>query len=386
MTTTHTRYFATYGMGVDSTTFLTRWCLEPETRPAGLEDLSNLTVVTAMTGVEYAETYQLVRDYMLPLFREHGIRFVQIAKADFSETAGIVVLDDSTSPERVVERGPVTLADELERAGTIQIAAGKNRPCTLKWKGFVLDTWFAAEMQGAPYRRAIGFATGEESRVEKDQHYGSTDCQSEYPLIAWGWDRARCIAYLREVFGVRWVKSCCTVCPYQKLRDNATDLGVMSRYALEPEAAAQAVAIEERALRLNPRLPIFRPLPLRTRLERTGNQAALDAVAAAPAPALYTLMRVRRAYDRPAHAWRSMQAVCRGSLAACRATLNRLAAAEGVGVEDDVAVLELRSASYPAREHLLTIVAGNVEDKEEACFARKWAEFGPQLSLWEVAA
>jgi len=381
------RDYATYGMGVDSTTILARWCLEPATRPAGLEDLSRLTVVTAMTGIEYAETYELVREHMLPLFRAHGIRFVQIAKADFSETAGIVVLDDSRCPADVIERGPVTLADELERAGTIQICSGKQRPCTLKWKGFVLDTFFRADTDGAPYRRAIGFAAGEESRVEKDQHYGSADCESIYPLIEWGWDRVRCLAYLQQVFGVRWRKSCCIACPYQKLRDTATDIGVMARFAREPAAAAQVLRIEERALRLNERMKIWRPIPLATRIARQADAGVLEAVAAAPAPIEYTLMRVRRAYDRPGHAWRSMEVLCRGSLRRCQAALNREALGAGVPVEDDVAIVEARPASYPAREHLLSIVAGRVEAKTERCFPGKWEAFGPQLSLFaEVAA
>ncbi len=250
----------------------------------------------------------------------------------------------------------------------------------------MLDTFFRQELAGERYRRAVGFAKGEESRVAEDQKYGSADCDSEYPLIEWGWDRARCLAYLAEVFGVTWRKSCCTVCPYQKLRDTATDLGVMARFQLAPEAAAQALAIEERALRLNSRMKIWRPIPLRDRLAKLGSDAVDAALAAAPAPTEYTLMRVRRAYDRPGHAWRSMRALCRGTLAECQRVLDREARRESVAVEDDAAVLEIRAESYPAREHLLTIVAGHVAEKEEACFPEKWQEFAPQLALFEVAA
>ena len=64
-----------YGMGVESSAFLACWCFEPAVRPCPLNEL---TVITAQTGDEYADTGRDVEAYILPLMRSHSIRFVQV--------------------------------------------------------------------------------------------------------------------------------------------------------------------------------------------------------------------------------------------------------------------------------------------------------------------
>ena len=92
---TRRRVVLSYGMGADSTALLLRWIHEPATR---LCDLADLLVVTAMTGDEWPVTGHLVTRHLLPLLREHGIRWVQVARAGAAQADGITVLDDSRSP------------------------------------------------------------------------------------------------------------------------------------------------------------------------------------------------------------------------------------------------------------------------------------------------
>src|SRR5947209_19364473 len=99
------------GLGVESVAILLRWLLEPDTSDFPL-DL--LVVVTAMVGAEWPDTASDFDRYILPLFRLHRVRFVQIARGGHLEEDGIVVLDGSGCPERLYIHGAYTLKTELE--------------------------------------------------------------------------------------------------------------------------------------------------------------------------------------------------------------------------------------------------------------------------------
>ena len=71
-----------YGMGVESTAILLRWCLEEDRRPCPLD---RIVVITAQVGDEYKDTGRDVETYMLPMMRRHGIRFVQVARHGYRE-------------------------------------------------------------------------------------------------------------------------------------------------------------------------------------------------------------------------------------------------------------------------------------------------------------
>ena len=112
------------GLGVESVAILLRWILEPETRDFDLQDL---IVITAMTGKEWSDTIAKFQRHMLPLFREHGIRFVQLGRAGHLEKDGIVVLDDSREPQELFADGAYTLFEELQSAGTVPQFGGEHR-------------------------------------------------------------------------------------------------------------------------------------------------------------------------------------------------------------------------------------------------------------------
>jgi hypothetical protein len=98
--------------------------------------------------------------------------------------------------------------------------------CSIDWKIRPYARWAREKMGGATIR-AVGYDAGEEYRVK--QH---TDGPHRlwYPLIEWGWDRAKC----REVIAAEGLpqppKSACFYCPASKphevvwLRDNHPDL------------------------------------------------------------------------------------------------------------------------------------------------------------------
>ena len=76
------------GRGRDSTALLLRWITEPASRPCPLRDL---LLITAQTGDEWPATGELVTRYMLPLLREHAIRWVQVARRGPKQEEGVAI-------------------------------------------------------------------------------------------------------------------------------------------------------------------------------------------------------------------------------------------------------------------------------------------------------
>jgi hypothetical protein len=111
------------GLGVESVATLLRWIRELETRDF---DLKDLIVVTAMTGKEWPDTIDKFQRHMLPLFRKHGLRYVQLGRAGHLEKDGIVVLDDSREPQKLFADGAYTLFQELQLAGTVPQFGGAH--------------------------------------------------------------------------------------------------------------------------------------------------------------------------------------------------------------------------------------------------------------------
>jgi hypothetical protein len=105
-----------YGMGVESsiTAILVRWLTDPSTCPSRL---SNVLVISAQVGDEYEDTRRAVESHILPLLREHNIRYVQVARHGPLEEDGITVLSDTMQPERLFIEGDYKLSDELRTNG-----------------------------------------------------------------------------------------------------------------------------------------------------------------------------------------------------------------------------------------------------------------------------
>ncbi|MER5995888.1 hypothetical protein [Streptomyces viridosporus] len=171
-----------WGLVADSTAYLARILTAPPAHGIGLE---RTAVLYMATGSEWPETRMLVEEFMLPLLREHGVRFVQLSRSGQLKAAGITVLDDSRRPERLFARGPWTLWDELESVGTVPQQAG-TRTCSLRAKGEVGDRWLTQEMGGRPFRQIMGFNADEPGRRFGDTATSKIPGHTRvYPLIDW---------------------------------------------------------------------------------------------------------------------------------------------------------------------------------------------------------
>ncbi len=374
------------GMGVDSAALLTRWLLDPVSRDF---DLTDLTVVTAMTGDEYAATERVMKDHLLPLMRAHGVRYVQIGRAGQSDEDGYIVLDDSHRPGRMLMRGPWRLSDELRAAGTLPTASGA-RKCSARAKGLPLDQFAEAEYSG-PYRCAVGFAAEEPGRAVRDTAASAVGRHAFYPLIEWGWDRERCADYLRAVYGVEWPRSCCVYCPFAGGSRAKNEL-VAERWSAEPDAAADVLVLEYVSLALNPKMALFKDVAAHdvakdhqlAEVMRLGNERLRSVP--------WSVYEVRRVIRRkgdttdPAtgwvvlgpdgnlkgQPWRSVRQLDTGT---ADDMIRAVAAGPGRTVRDG---RHLRSqllrprASYPTAEKFLVAAPTGVEDKHRKNFERLW--------------
>jgi hypothetical protein len=372
------------GMGIDSAAILARWLTDPDSRDF---DLADLCVITAMVGSEYAITERLMTTYLLPLMRAHGVRYVQVARQPRPPRTrkvvpGYVLLDDSTAPRRMVMRGPITLAEELRATGTVPQTAKNQRRCSLKWKAEPLDNWLARNVAGE-FRHIIGFAADEPERVAKDRSF-STDPRrtSEFPLVDWDWDRARCAFELQRLFGEPWSRSCCGFCPFQAGPE--ADL-MYARWTDDPDRAQEALELEAAAIALNHRSTLFgtRASALQRATEQGVPTATqfdewLDGVTWAR----YEVRRVKapsRSNPLQIVADRSVRGSEPGTRAEVEQGIAELAAARQLRLEVDrygfVRAWEReRGADYPLVEHFWVAAPATTADKQPDGFEDRWAD------------
>jgi hypothetical protein len=387
-----------YGMGVDSTAILVEWLRNPASRDF---DLKDLIVVTAQVGHEFADTKALVERHLLPLMREHGVRFVQLSRAGASENDGITVHADTTAPKTLyTDAASWTLYDEMIAAGTVPQMRSGCRLCSVKFKGFPLDKWLAENVTGA-YRHVMGFNADEMFRVERDSSYSTTERKSEYPLVAWGWGREKCEQYLAEWAGEPWAKSCCSFCPFSGGRKAERD-AYIARLAKYPEVAAAAIRLERVSVSLNPRQTLYIDRSYEEMLAGSGIHgatfAALDELLGGVE---WTLYHVRRGFsigrDKNGQQDPSIQGPASRDVAAVvhgtREDMGRALASQAVCLGSTVEVeggvarvwVSRKGQTFPCREELFVAVPGRIEDKKGPGFDARWAAAAPaprQLTLF----
>ncbi|WP_347222228.1 hypothetical protein [Mycolicibacterium poriferae] len=177
----HPRHVLSYGLGLDSTAVLLRWLTDPSSRDF---DLSDLVVITAMTGDEFSATGADVERYVLPELRRHRVRFVQVGRHQLLTTAageGITTFSDTTEPDRLFVEGAYALSTEMLTAGTLPQRGGA-RKCSARAKGAVLDPVIARLTGGQPYQHYVGFELDETVRAERDAAYNTAARTGCYPL------------------------------------------------------------------------------------------------------------------------------------------------------------------------------------------------------------
>lgn len=370
-----------YGLGWDSTAILLRWLEEPSTRDF---DLSDLVVITAMTGDEFADTKRLVERHVLPRLTMHGIRYVQVARNGPAVADGFSVLSDTRFPATLHTEGVWKLSDELTRAGTVpQVASGQRR-CSQKFKGVPLDWWIERETAGAHYRHVMGFNADEMKRVEKDRGYSTVERMTEYPLVTWGWGRARLEAYVESIVGERWAKSCCEFCPFA--RDNHLD-----RYREDPRAGQRAMDMEFASLCLNPRSTLFASKSI-IRLVKDADPVLYSRWVSRLAEGPWQLYEVKRILPQgskgPTHMGRAQRSVktvgepIEGLIGhirlerALREIGERLDGLRPVCDEHGIVRLWIRERgpTYPTAEHMMVVGPAGIHDKERTNFDTRWRE------------
>ncbi|MFG3287300.1 hypothetical protein ACGF3G_00560 [Streptomyces sp. NPDC048179] len=388
-----------WGLGADSTAILTQFLDDPAGH--GLTpDLSECTVIVALTGEEWPDTMDLAERHILPLLARRRVRLVQVARGGPSDTDGIVVLSDTRTPDRLHRRGPWALTDELGPTGTVPQFAAKRRLCSIKFKGWVMDQWAAAEYGAQAYRHVIGYEANEAGRAERDYTYASPTRRPWYPLIDWDWARPRILDHLLERFGVVWPKSYCTMCPYPVARASLN--AHLARCRTFPELAAAVLRLESNAVALNPRSTLYRDGSLMGHIRADGNTAALDAYERDQAATDWAAYEVRRVFFagrsdhcrtvhgtscrrpgpwcrdpfRKGPAWRSVRTVHRGDRDAVLAHLEAEAAemdAPTISVNGITRVpFHERGETYPGAEGYLVAAPAGVVDKARDGFDAMW--------------
>jgi hypothetical protein len=296
------RTVLSYGLGADSTAILLKFLTDPARY--GLEpDLSDLIVVHAVTGDEWPDTLDYVDRLVLPLLRAAGVRLVQIARGGAADADGVVILDDSRSPRRVVPCGPWRLSDELRIAGTVPQLARGRRTCSIRFKGWCLDAWAEAEFGTEAFRRVIGYHYGElgraeeDSRIQREQNAdaGRTICEPHYPLILERVDRAAVESYVAGRLGEPIRKSYCTFCPFSGVC--ASRVAHEARLRAHPHLAAAALRLEYVSMALNENMALYGKTSLYRRLlDDDRNEEILRAFTAELDQAHHAVYEVRRVY------------------------------------------------------------------------------------------
>ena len=372
------RVVLNWGLGVDSTVILHKYLTDPSSRDF---DLKDLTVLTAQVGDEHESTRELVERFMYPLLRKAGVRVVEVARAGPKVGHGITVLQDTSAARRCHIEGDYRLSQELMAAGSVPTFNGKKgRLCTLKAKGAVMDAWLEKEMGGRVFRSVVGFNGDEMKRVERDRSYTTTQRIAEHPLVTWGMGRAACEAYLRDVFGVPWLKSCCVMCPFAGGKKAA-----IARLAAEPAGAGRALLVERVALSLNPRMTLFKGRSLAGCFGEEHNEEVLTALERELDTLPWALYRVRRYYRGAGDGDRDTSILERGSRFEMAVALQSMARSAGRDLvrEDGIDRLYAlnRAKTYPAGEEFVVAAPAVVAEKRKPGFLARWQSF-VSADLW----
>ena len=144
----------------------------------------------------------------------------------------------------VSSTGKTLEQDCLDRHALPSIAYG-FKTCSQRFKiqpqEKFMNNWIKAHLAwkaGEKITRLIGYEAGEERRVKE---FESDKYINRYPLIEWGWDRAKCIEVIKAEGLPQPGKSACFFCPSSK----AGEVRWLARN--HPDLFNRAVAMEKNA-------------------------------------------------------------------------------------------------------------------------------------------
>ncbi|MBE9180257.1 hypothetical protein IQ268_16970 [Oculatella sp. LEGE 06141] len=323
------------GAGFDSLALLIEYIENPDSRDFPLE---NLIVVHAVVGGESVETKLLMEQVIFPLCREHNIWFIQACRNGEREKDGITILSSTRQPTTFYVRGAYSLLTYLVMSGTVPQRNGSSRLCTLKFKGWVIDTIARYLFGDSPRQRYIGFNADETQRAKsdksisnrepspyyligynadetkrlKDKSFGDIQQPYDYeigfnadeagrikesrdrkqvfrfPLIEMGYGRAWCVSRVNEFANRRThgritqgrKSFCVNGCPFsecngKRQRGNNTHGDLRDDWLSEPRYGGEAAFIEHISLAINDQQPLYTKQLVIDILKETDNQAAI---------------------------------------------------------------------------------------------------------------
>lgn len=365
----HMRTVINLGMGADSVGILSRY-FDDGFEAHGI-DPKRCVVITAQTGAEYPDLATKIDEHIAPRMKAAGIRWVQVARdvdAPGSTTTYKLLRDTDLGDDYVTQiGGSFPIFKEYVDGGTIPQSGG-DRLCSIKAKGYALDAWIRKHIPtDEPFRHVIGFDATELGRAFKDIHCGDDNRRPCYPLIEWGWDRAKVIGYIAGSLGIDivWPKSCCYGCPFagQGVEKKIT----AERWAQYPKLAAEVLMMEATAQALNERQTLFggrKPGDKWDRgsaisfAEKYELGAALAAYAEAFHGSRWAIYRVRRVWTSNTRASRSVEIVDSGDRVEMISKLSDMAAVDGldftpVGAGHQVArvIIAPKPTEFPGTQH-----------------------------------
>lgn len=370
------RVVLSYGLGLDSTALLLRWIHEPSSRNF---DLSELAVCSSMVGDEFQAVGRDVQEHIVPLLHANKIRFIQVARSERKTTKsgrGIVVLDDSTAPERLHVEGSYALSQEMLAAGTLPQRGGL-RLCSVHAKGDPLDYVIDRITGGRSYRHAIGFGAAEQPRITKDRLYNTIQRTGWYPLADWSWDRAKCQEYVHSILGRFWEKSACVYCPYA-MSSAQGRANVLARYRSQPAAGAHTLYMEYVARCINQAQTLIAGSSAFDMVEQGALPEVLDLFHQRVSAARHALYEVRR-LTRPASnggravTARSVKILATGSRSAMHARLREIPGRLLTGTDGITRVIR-RDRATDGVDHLYVAAPDEVEAKQRPGFEEWWQQ------------
>ncbi|MER5549990.1 hypothetical protein ABT072_48295 [Streptomyces sp. NPDC002589] len=401
-----------FGLGVDSTALALAIINDP-TAFGIAEDFSDFSIVTAMTGFEFPDTIADVETHVLPLLREKGIRYTQVARAGRSDSAGVEVLSDTTNPGKVFSRGPWTLMDELEENGTVPQYAG-GHVCSQKHKAWTIDRLQLERAGGQTVGKLFGYNADEYKRAVKANKFqakrnkkaGYETFALDYPLLRLGYGREDVQGYVKDRLGIDMSKSYCPVCPFAGVCSPQPDH--LKRLRKYPDLAARVLRLEYLSMALNDNSSLYKDDTLFRRVTDDQNAEALGQFNARLDDEPWAVYRLQRAYTagrRPechtAHGdrcstpecrdssfkgtvYRSVKTVRTGSRSEVGAFLHNAATAldrpvehstkaHGAGIDRVRTRVRPDAKSYGTVEDFYVTAPAGVQDKARSGFAGVWA-------------
>jgi len=339
-----------HGLGVESQAILENWHYDPTSRP--FKDWSQLIVVTAQVGEEHKnDTVPLAEARMLPILREHKVRFVELARRGHLEEDGIVILQDTREPWKLNPDGVYKLSDELLHSGTVPQFGGEHR-CAMKFKAFPIETWLAYEFQnrrevpvhhvfgynadettrisksdlhitrhnsdreiihpGKSVLEVFGFNSEESKRIERSRKYDGPVRTGAYPLQAWGWNRQKCLDFIKERSGLDWKKSHCSFCPFCAEATKGEE-GAVKRWHDSPEQTAHGLMVEHNSMSFNFRGHLYRDRALIDVIRAKNVTPVLEIFERKLDAVPWGLYHVRRIYTAKGKAIRCVQPILKGT-------------------------------------------------------------------------